>query len=81
MKYNCMITFKSIHEVMKLEEVLIDNDLSVDIAPLPRKISDSCGMGIVFDLGDFEHVKKLAKENDLDYKKVYSIENGNFEVL
>jgi len=48
----CVALFKSIHEVLKIEEILQKENIYCDIIPLPRDISKSCGMGIVFNCND-----------------------------
>ena len=80
-KYDCLITFKSIHEVMKLEEILVRKDIDADIMPLPRKISDSCGMGVIFFSSQLEEVKFCCEDNDLEFKSVYEIKNGDINLF
>jgi len=78
---NCLITFKSVHQVMKVEEILNKNNISVDIMPLPRKISDSCVLGLVFPKEDLDKVKILCNTEGLEFKNVYLIDSGNITLF
>ena len=44
-----MAIFLSIHYVLKAEQLLKENNISLDVVPVPREISGDCGMAITFD--------------------------------
>jgi len=44
-----IITFQSIHHVLKAEKVLLAKGVKFDIIPTPKNISSECGMSIRFD--------------------------------
>jgi len=55
---------------MKVEEILSENNISVDIMPLPRKISDSCGIGLVFPKEELDKVKILCNTERSEERRV-----------
>jgi len=49
-----IITFHSIHQVLKAEQVLLNHQTAIDIIPTPKSVSTNCGMSI-----------RLREEKDL----------------
>lgn len=41
-----VLTFQSIHHVLKAEKLLINLGFNIDIIPTPKNISSDCGMSI-----------------------------------
>ena len=50
-----IITFQSIHHVLKAEKVLLAMGVKFDIIPTPKNISSECGMSIRFDSENNKH--------------------------
>ncbi|HPZ07233.1 MAG TPA: DUF3343 domain-containing protein [Candidatus Eremiobacteraeota bacterium] len=77
----CVALFKSIHEVLKIEELLNNSGIFCDIIPLPRDVSKSCGMGVVFLCRDVEKVKETGERNNLKINYIYTLKEGQFDLL
>jgi hypothetical protein len=75
----CLATFTSIHNVLKAEETLAEDNIWCDIMPLPRNISTSCGMGLVFFYKDLDKIKFTSDNSGI--KNIYKIENGAYTEL
>jgi hypothetical protein len=65
MKY--IITFATVHYVMKSEKALKQKGLSVRLIPTPRKISSDCGMALEVDKQTLElsELKEIISEADI----------------
>jgi hypothetical protein len=77
----CVALFKSIHEVLKIEEILQKENIYCDIIPLPRDISKSCGMGIVFNCNDHKEIKDKSGENSVEIQHLYRLQEGQFQIM
>ncbi len=64
-----LITFESTAHAIKAENILLENNVTLKIKPLPNEISSGCGIIIVFD--DLEQVKKLVSEQKFTYNQLY----------
>lgn len=74
----CLATFASIHNVLKTEDRLKEDNIWCDIMPLPRTISTSCGMGLVFFHKDID---KINFTGDSSIQHIYKIEKGSYVVM
>jgi len=65
-----ILTFDSIHQVLKAEQLLLKQKVAIDIIPTPKSVSTNCGMSI-----------RLREEKDLILiKDVLEKENLSFSV-
>jgi len=69
MKY--VITFASVHFVMKAERVLKENGIEVRLIPTPRKISSDCGMSIEIQDENIERIKTLLSNYECRMERIY----------
>jgi len=71
MKY--VITFASVHFVMKAEKVLKENGIEVRLIPTPRKISSDCGMSIEIHYENIERIKTLLSNYECKMERIYKL--------
>lgn len=71
MKY--VITFASVHFVMKAERVLKENGIEVRLIPTPRKISSDCGMTIEVKKEDLDTIKELLKNREYRLEGIHEL--------
>ncbi|TES90270.1 MAG: DUF3343 domain-containing protein [Candidatus Cloacimonadota bacterium] len=71
MKY--VITFASVHFVMKAERVLKENGIEVRLIPTPRKISSDCGMTIEVKKEDLDTIKELLKNREYRLENIHEL--------
>jgi hypothetical protein len=71
MKY--ILTFDSVHFVMRAEKVLSKRDIKVRLIPTPREISSDCGMAIEIVCEDIEETRKLLKTHDCRLTGVHNL--------
>lgn len=67
--HNKVLTFQSIHHVLKAEKILLDAGFKFDIIPTPKNISSDCGMSIRFDneSTDISNLLELLTINKITY--------------
>jgi hypothetical protein len=75
----CVITFDSIHRVMKAEKILKRENISITLRPTPRQISSDCGMVVQVDCGELERAQEVLIINRLEIEGIYRLETGRFE--
>lgn len=79
-----LLAAESTHLVMKIEKILLDNNLVVRVIPLPTELKATCGLSVKCNMEDLEIIKKLLKENEVqvDFYKGFKIGfKKEFELL
>jgi len=71
MSTHWVITFESVHYVMKAEKVLKDNGFEVALISTPRKFSSDCGMAIELICKNLDTVKEVLSKNKLSPESFY----------
>ena len=71
MKY--IITFASVHFVMKAEKMLKEKAIKVRLVPTPRKISSDCGMAIEVNSKDINIIKELLKDGENRVESIHEL--------
>jgi hypothetical protein len=63
-----IITFDSIHQVLKAEQLLLKQKVAIDIIPTPKSISTNCGMSIrVSDDKNLVLIKSILEKQGLSF--------------
>ena len=61
---NCwVITFESVHNVIRAEKLLKQSGYEVMLMPVPREISSDCGMALKLFCDEVQEVKGFLEEN------------------
>ena len=63
-----LMLFDSIHQVLSAEKILKKNDLKIELQPVPRTISSSCGMCIAIEQNEIMTAEKVLFENNISIK-------------
>ncbi len=66
-----LLTFDSIHDVLKAEKLLLRLGLSCDLVPTPRTLSRDCGMAIECRRADQASLQDLKLRGELFYKGLH----------
>ena len=69
---NHIVTFHTISEALRFERELKAKNLKVELRPVPRKLSNSCGNCAFIDSRELEEVKSIIQKNNLEYDGIYS---------
>ncbi|QQK08895.1 DUF3343 domain-containing protein [Miniphocaeibacter halophilus] len=75
MKEKSIFTFHTISQVLKFEKLLKKNKIDVQLRPVPRKISSSCGNCAYVNTEDVEIIKDLSGENKIEFENIYKEED------
>ncbi|MDO5018386.1 MAG: DUF3343 domain-containing protein [Lagierella massiliensis] len=67
-----VVTFHTISEALRFERELKAKNLKVELRPVPRKLSSSCGNCAFVSFEELEDIKKIIKEKNLEYDGIYS---------
>lgn len=71
MKY--VITFSSVHFVIKAEKLLTSNGIKCRLIPTPRQLSSDCGMALEVQDEDLKEINSLLKDSSCTYLSVNKI--------
>jgi len=78
----CLIAADSTHQIMKLEKLILENNIKVRIIPVPKEVTANCGLSIKFDVSDLEKIKSLIqndnKKDDFDFC-LYNVEKSGLK--
>ena len=69
---NHIVTFHTISEALRFERELEAKNLKVELRPVPRKLSSSCGNCAFIDSDELEEVKSIIQEKNLEHDEIYS---------
>ncbi|WP_319201085.1 DUF3343 domain-containing protein [uncultured Ilyobacter sp.] len=74
----CLITADSTHQIMKLEKLILENNIKVRIIPVPKEITANCGLSIKFDISNLEEIKLLLPKETSDFC-LYNVEKSGLK--
>ncbi len=66
-----LLTFASIHYVLKAEKIIKKQGLFTDMIPVPKEISSDCGMALLIYEKDLTEIKSLLNEKGLKPEGIY----------
>ncbi len=69
--------FDSTHHALRFEKVLKENNIKLQIIPVPREITANCGLSVVFSEEDNQAVRTLKDEKGLSVKSFYRVTGEN----
>jgi len=70
----CCLTFHNVHLAMRFEQAMQTAGLSINLIPVPRKISASCGLAGKFAPEILDRVRSLCRENTIAYEKIFLLD-------
>lgn len=77
MKDYYLAVFDSTHYALKFEKVIKDNGFKINIMPVPREITASCGISARLETEEIEEIKVLAEKENLETAGYYHVEAQN----
>lgn len=67
-----LATFDTTHNALKFEKIMKNNNIKVNVIPMPRELTANCGLAIMF-IKDSEKVRLTALENQVMVKAYYDV--------
>ena len=71
---SCIATFKTTSMALMFERTCRGAGISARIAPVPRKLSSSCGLACEFPCEERARAEALAAERRIDVAAVHDLE-------
>lgn len=68
-----LLTFDSIHDVIRAEKILLAQGIGCDLVPTPRHISSDCGMSVECAEGDLPRLESLRSDGTLVWRGRYRV--------
>lgn len=78
---DCVAIFHSVHQAMKAEKVLKEQQLEILLIPAPRQLSANCGMAIRYPSEIHSEVEKILAESGLPVTEVWLMRVGEYQLL
>ena len=75
------LLLRSVHQVMKAEDLLVGASLSCDLIPVPREISSECGMAVLVEEAALDAVRSLLETSGLTVLAAYRRGDEGFAKL
>lgn len=73
MEFDCIITFDTMSYVLKFEKVLKQNNIKVQLKPVPREFSSSCGTCGAIYSEDLEKALNICKSEKIRYDEIFQL--------
>lgn len=70
----CVATFHSVHEALQFEKIIKAAELHLQLIPVPREISSSCGIAAKFSPDIREKIENIIAKEQLEVDGVYVLE-------
>lgn len=72
---NCYLIFSTVHSALKMEKILQKKSLKFKLVPIPREISSSCGMAILFSCSDKRIMEEILVQENIDKVDFHTLVN------
>ena len=69
--------FDTTHYALKFEKVIRDSGFKINIMPVPREITASCGISAKLEADEINDIMTLAVEENLKVQGYYHVESEN----
>lgn len=66
-----VITFPSTHYALKAEKVLEEAGVAIELIPVPRELSSSCGLALPILEEEEDRVVEILRENRVEIEGVH----------
>lgn len=63
---DCYLIFSTVYSALKMEKILQKKSLKFKLVPIPREISSSCGMAILFSCSDKPIMEEILVQENID---------------
>jgi hypothetical protein len=78
MKLGCLVTFDSIHQVLRAEKLLLASGLRVDTYPVPREVSSDCGIALDVRCEDMTEILEQLAIKSLEPEGTYRLVDDRY---
>lgn len=76
-QHYCVISFHSTYHALQFENIFKNMEIPVQLMPIPRQISSSCGTAAEFPCERKDEILKICEEYYIEIDQVHQIEKEN----
>jgi len=80
-----LISFPNVHHAFKCESVMRKPGRRIQVMPVPRRVSSSCGLAVQVQADDIVHGGDVASElgsGGVDYEAIFLLrQDGRYELI
>ena len=69
--YDRLLSFASVHHMLRAEKILAAAGITIADMPTPREVDVSCGQCLLFHAGDEEKVMTLLADSQIIWSKLF----------
>jgi hypothetical protein len=70
------VTFHSVSDSLKFEKILKETELDIQLVPVPRQISSSCGVAAMFNPDREQAVRDFIEDNKLKISNIHLLQQA-----
>ncbi len=74
------ITFQSVTDSLQFEKALKTSSLSVQLVPVPREISTSCGVAAMFPAEAVDSIRQFLTEKNLRWADIHILDRPDQKI-
>jgi hypothetical protein len=76
-----IVTFENTYQALKFEKVMKQTQIKVDMIPVPRRFSSSCGIAGKFEYELKEDIERICSQNDVVVHEIFIYQQQNKGLL
>ncbi|NLH49234.1 MAG: DUF3343 domain-containing protein [Myxococcales bacterium] len=77
----CALIFRSVHDVLKAEKIVLGKNLAVRLIPVPKQVDPDCGVALQISCEQRDEILFLLAELHHRLKGVYLVDGTRFSPL
>ncbi len=68
-----VILVDSTSHALRIEQILIRNEIACKLVPVPRHLSSDCGVCVRINVTDWERVKEVLEQNKAIFREIHNL--------
>jgi hypothetical protein len=68
-----VILVDSTSHALRIEQILVRNEIPCKMIPVPRYLSSDCGVCVRIDAGDWQRVKEMLEKQKAVFREVHDL--------
>lgn len=73
MKNPMVILVDSTSHALRIEQILVRNEIPCKMIPVPRHLSSDCGVCVRIEAGDWDKIKELLGRQKAVYREIHKL--------
>jgi hypothetical protein len=68
-----VILVDSTSHALRIEQILLNNEIICKMIPVPRHLSSDCGVCVWIDAEDWEQIKEVLEQKKAVYREIHTL--------